>query len=160
MKNNSKSSPDPNPESSQCRDIQVADDHGYQGEEHDAAEGDVYKSSQIPLTEPGGLRRSSRTKAEPERLNIKSWSGQSYDSGLEQTPGIHYAAPYPLIPSGPFQYFTTPPNSVVHQHGLHHGVAGGGGGITGYGLPSNQMQSMYQTKYWSGQHSYPAQSGW
>ena len=159
MKKDSMSNPDSNPEGSQDPDSQVADDFRHQGEEHDAAGGDTPKPAQIPLTEPCELRRSSRIKAGPERLNIKSWSGQSYDTGIGQTPGIHYAAPYPLLHSAPFQYFTTPPNSVVHQHGLHHGVAGGGGGITGYGLPGNPMQSIYQTKYWPGQHSYPAQSG-
>ena len=135
------------------------------------------------VSEPVGQRRSTRARVEPERLNIQSWAGQSYSAGVghdvhqQQAGDDWYTGTYPANDvrwygtTPPYQYFPMPPYLVGHLHGLHHSVAGGGGGITGYGLPSKQMQSIYQTKYWPtpsvqntsqslAQHSYPAVSGW
>ena len=48
-----------------------------------------------------------------------------------------------LGPHGTSYFNNTAPHSVAHYHGLHHVVPGGGGGISGYALPS-----IYQTMYW------------
>ena len=56
------------------------------------------------------LRRSSRIRKEPDRLNIESWSGKSYEQHVDMTA----------------------PHSVANHPSLHHDVPGGGGGITGY----------------------------
>ena len=80
--------------------------------------------------------RSQRTRVEPQRLNVQSWSGQSYD-------GIAGHVGYPHGHAGLPYYSMTAPYSVGHTYGLHPSVPGGGGGISGYGLPSN-----HQTKSW------------
>ena len=150
-------------------------------QEHADGPADQPAVSQTPvIPEPVGPRRSTRARAEPERLNIQSWGGQSYNAGVDQIGQQQYGNgqhSYPANsvmwqgPNFPYQYFHTAPYSVGHPPGLHPSVPGGGGGITGYGLPSNHMQSGYQTKYWPtanvnttglslAQHSYPAQSGW
>ena len=84
---------------------------------------------------------------EPQRLDIKSWGGQSYEDAAGQVgpvPAgqIHHESRWPHhVLSGqtmPFPYnYVTPLYSVGHNYGLHPSVPGGGGGISGYGLPSN-----------------------
>ena len=152
------------PQSSSSPPVQTPEDPQLDHHDGPADEGrgqadDVPSETNTPhppqVAEP---RRSSRARAEPDRLNIQSWGGQSYYAGVDEHQhgaGVHFTSTYPAYdvswPSlsvPPYQYFATPPYSVVHPHGLPQSVAGGGGGITGYGLPSNHVQSTYQTKYW------------
>ena len=93
------------------------------------------------IPEQVGPRRSTRDRAEPERLNIQSWGGQSYNAGVGQVgqqqygTGLHNYPPNSFLwkgPSLPYQYFNTAPYSVCHPPGLHPSVPGGGGAITGY----------------------------
>ena len=142
------------------------------------------------VQEPVVPRRSARSRAEPERLNIESWHGKSYDAVATQVgqvahgptlyggqvygPGPVGSWSYPAVESqaypAPYSY-STAPNSVGHTYGLPLSVPGGGGGISGYGLPSNHVQSSDHTKYWpdSAVHntglsqlppSYYTHSGW
>ena len=134
--------------------------------------------------DPIVLRRSARSKTEPQRLNVESWHGKTYDAVTSQVGyvadgrvsyGYQYRVPsgyrwcYPAVGGQAYMpyFYMTAPNSVGHTYGLPPSVPGGGGGISGYGLPSYLMQSTYQTKCWPGptvhntglsqaQHSYSA----
>ena len=136
------------------------------GEQHSDVQPKPVKQQRPAVEEPSkstGPRRSTRTTAEPQRLNIQAWGGQSYDGiagQVGQVPAgqIHHGGPpqgysgvswpHPVL-SGqtmPFPYnYVTPLYSVGHNYGLHPSVPGGGGGISGYGLPSNP-----QTMHWPG----------
>ena len=110
----------------------------------------MYHSKQSPqvLDEQVVIRRSARARAEPDRLNIQSWEGQSYNTGVVgvdhhkqelEGPFRHgsYALPDSYQYSTSYQNFVpTPQHSVGHLHGLPHYVAGGGGGISGYWMNS------------------------
>ena len=90
-----------------------------------------------PVNGPAGepvLRRSTRTKVEPQRLNVESWQGKSYDdSGAASLVGPY--APGTLVHGNSVYYPTQPlaysgitaPSSVGHTFGLHHPVPGGRG---------------------------------
>ena len=160
-----------------------------QGVQHREVEGQgpeqVPDVPAVPLTSPAvtspptipqdnpAVRQSTRSRQEPQRLNIGSWNSKSYDApamssqavlpghgswypdGMTACPpgnGLMYHAehPQPLVPS-----MMTTPYSVVHTYGLHHNVPGGGGGITEYGVPSGvqnhfQTQPTYVNNSWAG----------
>ena len=95
---------------------------------------------------------------EPQRLNVQSWGGKSYDEvagqvGDQVHHGLHQGSlgvgwSYPTMsgqtmPSHIPYFYMPAPYSVGHTYGLHPSVPGGGGGISGYGLHSN-----HQTKSW------------
>ena len=117
--------------------------------------------SQGPRTEPV-LRRSTRPRAETQRMNVGSWQGQSYDAAsaasdiqLYGSGMLPYGWQYPLAPAS-----MTAPSSVGPYYGLHHSVPGGGWGISGYGWSSSDVQSALQTKYWPGTGSRPLYTDW
>ena len=87
--------------------------------------------SEVPSpSEEPQIRRSSRIRKEPERLNIQSWNGQSYQ---EDVSVVHSNQSRFWIKCGhPFK--GTAPCSVALNLGLHHNVPGGGGGIAGYNV--------------------------
>ena len=103
-----------------------------------------------PIPDQPALRRSSRTSAAPERLNIESWKGQSYSAvgqvhkGKEVVHNVDYGNQDPRLEHylrNLGAWYMTAPYSVTHGHGLLHSVPGGGGGIFGY-----------QTMPWTGSH--------
>ena len=106
------------------------------------------------------LRRSSRPRTEPHRLNIGTWKGKSYGVGTSQVNQMDCSnqvlvpALYWNYPSSVFGFTGVAPNpyltalhSVGHSHDLHHSVPGGGGGISGYDFACQQEPSLYQTQY-------------
>ena len=111
-----------------------------------------------PPTQPQEqeVRRSTRSRVEPQRLNIGSWKGQTYESASSVHNGYlgvgTYQNPRMFGTLGNLHSNMTTPYSVVHYHGLPHSVPGGGGGISGYALPSGLLPSSYQTIYWPGSH--------
>ena len=118
---------------------------------HPPSEGLLQDPAPTPAEQPV-LRRSARPRVEPQRLNVGSWQGQTYESAVHnvdfggQSVGA-YQDPR-LGQLGAYSYNITAPYSVVNCHGLPHSVPGGGGGISGYALPSGLLPSSYQTMYW------------
>ena len=128
--------------------------------------------------DPPVVRQSTRSRQEPQRLNIGSWNSKSYDAPAMSSQAVlpGHGSWYPggmvsypssngwLYHADDLQQVVSPmmtaPYSVGHTFDLHHNVPGGGGGITEYGWPSGtqshfQTQPTYVNNSWAG----PAQSG-
>ena len=121
-------------------------------------------SVQPPLGTPDSppvVRRSTRERVEPQRLNVESWKGKSYDTNrVGSVHHIDHISATQIEPGlsgqyGTWYYSMTAPYSVVHYHGLPLSVPGGGGGISGYAWVSPQLPCSYQAKYlpWTTVHS-------
>ena len=105
------------------------------GVQDDVPSGPQSHSEQEPQVhdEPVVPRRSARARAEPDRLNIQSWGGQTYNTGVVEVDHYKQELPESYQYSAAYQNcILTPQHSVGHLHGLPHYVAGGGGGIAGY----------------------------
>ena len=121
-----------------------------------------------PVPDQAALRRSTRTSAAPERLNIESWKGQSYSAvgqshkGNEVVHNVGHVKQDPRLEQylrdlGAWYCNMTAPYSVTHSYGLLHSVPWGGGGISGYTTPSvplpqhsefyTPVPGSYQAKY-------------
>ena len=112
-------------------------------------------------------RRSGRVRVQPERLNIETWKGQTYDNSnigsgghgvhravhqVDQGNQIVQADRGAQVDSmlGTVGTYRTAPCSIGHYHGLLHSLPGGEGGIFGYGLVDCKLPSWYQTMPWAG----------
>ena len=88
-----------------------------------AEDSDTLSQTEIQIQSPQVIRKSSRVRVEPKRLNIDTWKGKSYEaSGVYNN---HRCVGRSSLLTAPY--------SVGHKNDLHHIVPVGGGGIYGYG---------------------------